>query len=279
VQETTSEQRRPLKAVIPAAGLGTRLRAITKGAPKELLCLGKKVMLQYVVEEAIASGIKEICVVIRRGKEAIREFLDGHSSHDFESEKAGARRSALAGCEITFVDQPHPRGLGDALLQTRDFVGPDSFVMMIPDQLLRAKVPATLQLLKQWRPGPFIWSSLLRLPKDEVPFFAGARGVEYRETESAEVEIFRLTGEEETRRAHLGLNYEVRGFGRTIYPPEIFEYLTADFANPITGEVDLLKTFERCIERLRIFGVWLDGEPFDLGTIPGYWRYLPRFTG
>jgi UTP-glucose-1-phosphate uridylyltransferase len=149
--------------------------------------------------------------------------------------------------------------------------------MMIPDQLLRSKIPATLQVLKRWRPGPFIWSSLLRLPKDEVPFFVGARGVEYQETATGEVEISRLRTEEETRRAHAGLDYEARGFGRTIYPPEIFDYLGPEFVNPATGEVDLLRTFERCTERLRVFGVWLAGEPFDFGTVPGYRRYLPRF--
>lgn len=254
--------------------------SITRGEPKELLCLGRQVMLQYVVDEAVASGIEEICVVIRQNKEAIREFFEGRLSDNGECEKALARYVAPARhCRITFVDQSHPLGLGDALLQARDFVGADSFVMMIPDQLMRAKVPATLQLLNRWRPGPFIWSSLLRLPKDEVPFFVGARGVEYRETGSGEVEIFRLTSEEETRRAHAGLVYEVRGFGRTIYPPEIFEYLGANFENPVTGEVDLLKTFERCTERLGIFGVWLEGEPFDFGTVPSYQRYLPRFTG
>lgn len=276
----TAEQKRPRKSVIPAAGFGTRMLSITRGKPKELLCLGRQVMLQYVVDEAVASGVEEICVVIRQNKEAIREFFDGHLSDNGECKKAVARCVTPARhCRITFVDQPHPLGLGDALLQARDFVGTDSFVMMIPDQLVRAKVPATLQLLNRWRPGPFIWSSLLRLPKDEVPFFVGARGVEYRETESGEVEIFRLTSEEETRRAHADVDYEVRGFGRTIYPPEIFEYLGADFADPVTGEVDLLKTFERCTEQLRIFGVWLEGEPFDFGTIPSYQRYLPRFTG
>jgi UTP-glucose-1-phosphate uridylyltransferase len=117
---------------------------------------------------------------------------------------------------------------------------------------------------------------MLRLPKDERPFFVGARGVDYEETETGEISISRLRTEEETRQAHAGLSYEVRGFGRTIFPPKIFDYLGPDYANPQTGEVDLLNTFEECRRELRIFGTWLEGEPFDLGTFQSYYRYLPK---
>jgi len=119
-------------------------------------------------------------------------------------------------------------------------------------------------------------SSLLRLPKAERPFFVGARGVEYDTRDSGDVAIRRLRTEDETRRVHEALAYEVREFGRTIYPPEIFAYLGPEFVNPRTGEVDLLKTFEKCTEELQVFGVWLAGEPFDLGTLQGYYRYLPK---
>jgi len=265
------------RAVIPAAGFGSRMLPITKGLPKELLPVGRKPMLQHVVEEAVASGVKEICIVIREGKEVIRDYFclkypAGRKGDDgmVELEKL------VANCALTFVVQSQPLGLGDALLQARDFVGKESFVMMIPDQLMSSAVPATAQLLQHWRPGPAIWSSLLHLPKEEQPFFVGARGVEYKEGASGEMVISRLRTEAETRRAHQGLDYEVRGFGRTIFPPEIFDYLGPEFANPQTGEVDLLGTFEEWTKELEVFGIWLEGEPFDLGTFQSYHRYLPR---
>ena len=150
--------------------------------------------------------------------------------------------------------------------------------MMIPDQLMFGSAPAASQLISHWRPGSAIWSSLLRLPKEERSFFAGARGVEYQEMNTGEVLISRLRNEEETLAAHKDLKYEVRGFGRTIFPPEIFEYLGPGFADPQSGEVDLLKTFEKCTEELKVFGIWLDGEPFDLGTFPSYYHFLPGFS-
>ena len=266
------------KAVIPAAGLGSRMLPITRSIPKEMLPVGRKPMVQHVVEEAAASGLKQICIVIREGKKVIREYFDFKTSPGKSREAVAELEALVADCELTFVFQEHQAGLGDALLQARDFVGTESFVMMIPDQLMFGSTPAASQLLNHWRPGAAIWSSLVRLPKQERSLFAGARGVEYQEIDNGEVAISRLRTEDETMAAHQDLNYEVRGFGRTIFPPEIFDYLGPSFADPRTGEVDLLKTFEKCTEELKVFGIWLDGEPFDLGTFRSYYHFLPRFS-
>lgn len=275
---TTSQDRHGVvKAVIPAAGLGTRMLPITRIIPKEMLPVGSKPMLHHVMDEAIASGLSQICVVIRQGKEVIEDYFSPQAAAARGDDKSVAELEALlAKCELNFVFQRPLRGLGDALLQARRFVGTDSFVMMIPDQLMIGPTPAASQLLRRWRPGPAIWSSLLRLPKEERPYFVGARGVEYQNTNSGEVKINRLLTEEEICRAHEGLDYEVRGFGRTIFPPEIFDYLGPEFANPRTGEVDLLRTLETCMKDLEVFGIWLEGEPVDLGTFQSYYRYLPK---
>lgn len=266
----------PEKAVIPAAGLGSRMLPITRSIPKEMLPVGRKPMLQHVIEEAVTSGLKQICIVIRDGKEIIRDYFTLRATAGRTNDEVAELEALLANCELTFIFQKCQLGLGDALRQAQSFAGADSFVMMIPDQLMFGAKPAAAQLLKRWRPGPFIWSSLLRLPKEELPFFAGARGVEYIETDEDEVAISRLRTEEETLSAHAGLSYEVRGFGRTIFPPEIFDYLGPEFVNPETGEVDLLRTFEKCTGELKIFGTWLEGQPFDLGSFQSYYRYLPK---
>lgn len=264
------------KAVIPAAGLGTRMLPITRSIPKEMLPAGRKPMIQHVLEEAVDSGLTQLCIVIREGKEIIRDYFTVNKTESNEDVRTSDLKRLLSRCELTFVFQERPLGLGDALLQARGFVGDEPFVMMIPDQLMFGPLPAALQLTKPFEPGPAIWSSLLKLPKEERPFFAGARGVEYEETADREISIRRLRTEDETLQAHAGLSYEVRGFGRTIFPPEIFDYLGPEYANPQTGEVDLLKTVEECRRELRIFGTWLEGEPFDLGTFQSYYRYLPK---
>jgi UTP--glucose-1-phosphate uridylyltransferase len=183
-------------------------------------------------------------------------------------------------CAFTFVYQKEPRGLGDALLQTRDFVGNHSFIMLIPDQLARAVPPASLQLLLSQTPAATVCSTMIRLPKAEARFFPGARGFEFEAAQdSSTFKMGRMLSEAEMGEAYRNVDYEIRGFGRTLYPPEIFDYLGHDFTNPGTGEVDLTKTFEKLTETIAHRGLLLAGEFFDLGTFESYYRYLPRIWG
>lgn len=271
-----------LKAVIPAAGLGSRMLPVTKEVPKELLPAGGKPAIQHVVEEAVASGIRQVCVVIREGKESVRDhFLRRRPEALKRGSAIEELEELVARCELTFVYQREQRGLGDALLQAREFVGRQPFMMMIPDQLARATPPAARQLARHRPPGDTaVWSSLVRVPKGERDLFPGARGFEHAVDAGGEVlTLGRLLEEEETRAAYARAEYELRGFGRTIYPPEVFEHLGRDYANPLTGEVDLARTFAALTRRVAHKGVVLDGDFFDLGTFAGYYRYAPQMWG
>ena len=270
-----------IKAVIPAAGLGSRMLPITKGVPKEMLPVGRKPMIQHVVEEAVASGLTQICIVIREGKETIRDYFTLRRDAVLKCDRHLDELEALvARCGLTFIYQREPRGLGDSLLAAREFVGDSAFVMLVPDQLMRAHVPAAQQLLEHWRGGATIWTSLVKLPKAEAPFFVGARAIEFAPGDgSNEYILGRILTEERAREVFANASDEVRGFGRTVYPPEIFKYLGADYTNPATGEIDLLITFAQATTALAHRGVLLQGEPLDLGTFEGYYRYLPRLSG
>jgi UTP--glucose-1-phosphate uridylyltransferase len=237
--------------------------------------VGGQPMILHVVKEAMTSGLDQICFVIRKGKEIIRACI---SSLQSEDRKENMAELSVAACEFTFVYQQRPAGLGDAVLQAADFVGDDPFVVLVPDQLMLSEVPASLQLIRHWKPEYQILSSFLRLPKEAVPYFAGARGVELGATAGGEEEflIDRLQTEEETLAAFRDAPFELRGFGRTVYLPEIFDYLGPDFVNRRTGEVDLWKSFQSCVGKLQHRGIILEGEPLDLGTLAGYYHYLPR---
>jgi UTP--glucose-1-phosphate uridylyltransferase len=275
----SKREKRIVKAVIPAAGYGTRMLPVTKSVPKEMLTVGRKPMIQHAVEEAAASGLTEVAVVIREGKEIIRDYFIKPYTHKRDEHVEELERLQES-CSLTFIYQQKPLGLGDALLQARDFVGSDYFVMLIPDQLMLAKVPAALQLINACEGAKGIGTSLVKLPKAETTFFAGARGFEFEQDESSgALTLGRIQTEDETRAAFSHLDYEIRGFGRTVYPPEIFDYLGTEFTNPRTGEVDLLKTFESCAQELGNRGVLLEGEACDLGTFEGYYRYVARFFG
>lgn len=142
-----------MKAVIPAAGLGTRFLPATKASPKEMLPVVDKPAIQYVVEECVASGIKEICIVTGRGKRAIEDHFDHAYELERLLEQAGDRKrleqiqaiSEMA--EIFYVRQRAPRGLGHAVAAARSFVGKEPFAVLLGDDIMESTAPCTKQLM------------------------------------------------------------------------------------------------------------------------------------
>lgn len=151
--------KRVRKAVIPAAGLGTRMLPLSRFLPKELLPFGNppRCLLLHVLEELEEAGVSEVALVIRKEKEAIRKYLE---------------RWPRRKLKLCFLYQAAPSGLVDALWKTVDFVEKEPFLLVFPDQLLQGKTGASLQLLrKATRAG--IWSSAVRVPTGELRFFPG----------------------------------------------------------------------------------------------------------
>jgi UTP--glucose-1-phosphate uridylyltransferase len=266
--------RKVTKAVIPAAGLGNRMWPLTKGAPKEMLPVAGRPMIHHVVQEAVDAGIEEICIVIRDGKESIPRYFEEREPDNGADEATWAAEKLRSRCEIMFVYQAEPRGLGDALLCARQFVDAECFAMLIPDQLFIGEVAPVAQLTNKKLPVNSVISSLIRIPDPAVAYFPGARRFVY-ESDTAQSDVVVITGiEPDELCCSTG---HVRGFGRTIYPPEVFGFLGRDFADPRTGEVNLLKTFQALLKEIPNYGVFLDGEAFDLGTIAGYQYFGPKW--
>jgi UTP-glucose-1-phosphate uridylyltransferase len=171
--------------------------------------------------------------------------------------------------------------MGHALYCARDFAADSPFLLLIPDQYLLGPVHASRRLLERYRfGGPTILSSLIRIPGPEAPYFPGARGVRVAAHDWSALLRGRpvpvrgllrgMAGAREQRHLRLA------GFGRTIYPSEVFPYLSARYRNPATGEVDLWETFQALPDSIAHRALLLPGLPLDLGTLDGYRRYLPR---
>jgi UTP--glucose-1-phosphate uridylyltransferase len=235
-------------AVIPAAGFGKRMGRLTTLIPKELLPLGRIPMIEHTITELQCSGIKRICVVIRKGKEVIEEYL---------------KKQRYKGIEINFVFQIKPLGSGDALRNAKDFVGGAPFVMALPDQILLSDKPATGQLLEQTEKAKGIWNSMVRIPKKELCFFEGARTFQYQ----------KAAGNMHILKGFSRNKSSIRGFGRTVFLPEALDYMTEEFMNRRSGEVDLFKTYRGLKKRFPLYGVLLEGKPCDVGTWGGYYFY------
>jgi UTP--glucose-1-phosphate uridylyltransferase len=266
--------RKVTKAVIPAAGLGSRMWPLTKGAPKEMLPVAGRPMIHHVVQEAADAGIEEVCIVIRDGKESIRRYFEEADPDSRTDEANWAAEKLRSRCEITFVYQAEPRGVGDALLCARQFVGAEWFAMLIPDQLFISEVAPMVQLTNKKLPVNSVISSLICIPDPAVAYFQGTGRFVY-ESDITQSDVVVITGIEPDE---LSSTDQVRGFGRTIYPPEVFRFLGMDFADPRTGEVNLLKTFQALLKEIPNYGVFLDGEALDLGTIAGYQYFGPKWS-
>jgi len=256
-----------VRAIIPAAGCGTRLRPLSWAVPKELLPAGEIPMIERAVREAAAAGIHEVCVVLRRGKEAVAEHL--------------AACGSLAECRLSYRWQQRPLGMGHALYCARDFAADGPFLLIVPDQFLLGRVSAGRQLLGCYDfDGPTILSSVVRLRAKEARFFPGARGI--RVAANDRTAFFRgkavpvrglvrtMASDTNQRDARLA------GLGRAIYPPEVFRYMSPRYRNRATGEVDLWETFQALPAGIAHRAMLLRGTPVDLGTLDGYRRYLPR---
>jgi hypothetical protein len=260
------------KAVIPAAGRGVRMRPLSLTVPKEMILVGRKPMIQMAVEEAAGAEIRDICIVIRRGKEVIRDYL-------LRTFPASSCSSTFP--KLTFVYQHFWDGLGGALRATRSFVGPDLFLMIIPDQFLRpAKVSASRQLISHYRfETPVVLSSIVKIPGKELNYFSGSRGFEFDVNRLLFRGPFPITSlQMDTAQAIKSGGFELRGFGRTIFPSAIFNYLRRRFINPENGEIDLYRTFLKFPDRIPHWGCLLRGGACDLGTLDGCHHYRAFFN-
>ena len=135
--------------------------------PKEMFPLGDLPIIEHTIRELISSEIKRICIIIRKDKEVIKEYLDG-------------RKKLYKKVEFHFVCQKVPLGLGDAIRRTKDFIEDGPFLVAIPDQLLLSEMPAAMQLLEARKKDEGIWNSLVKILEKENKFFKGARPFKYR---------------------------------------------------------------------------------------------------
>jgi len=238
-------------AVVPAAGYGSRMRPLTTFIPKEMFPLGTLPVIEHTIAELVSSGIKRICVVIMKGKEVIREYLR-------------SRRNLYEDIKLEFVYQKAPLGLGDALRTAKDFVQRTPFVMAIPDQILLSEQSATRQMLDACKSGYGIWNSMVTIPKEERKFFKGSRPFECKKSEGEFYLIEDISTNETS---------SMRGFGRTVFLPEALEYMTEEFINRETGEIDFFKTYQALKNQFPLYGILLKGKPCDVGTWKGYYFY------
>ncbi len=261
------------KAILPAAGLGTRFLPATKAQPKEMLPIVDKPLVQYAVDEVAASGLPMVVFVTGRGKQAIENHFD--VSAELERELAGRGKEdlreqvrAIAGLlRFAYVRQQVPRGLGHAILAAQDLVDEEPFCVLLSDDVIHSKVPCLKQMLEVFECYGRSVVAIQRVPRQTVSSYGVIRGqlVPDRRWGGRLFRVEDMVEKPDPKKAPSNLAV----IGRYILTPGIFGELAATRAGA-GGEIQLTDGLRRLLEREPIYGYVFEGTRYDAGDKLGF---------
>ena len=264
------------KAVFPAAGLGTRFLPATKAQPKEMLPLVDKPIIQYGVEEAVASGVDNIILVTGRGKNAIEDHFDVSVELETFLESRGKRdqlaeiRKISNLINFSYVRQGEPLGLGHAVLVTRNLVGEEPFAVILGDDVIDSNPPALRQMIDVFQEvdGPVL--AIERVPRDDVSSYGIIDAEEIRPG------VYRIRDMVE-KPARADAPSDLAIIGRYILTPDIFPALASTVSDR-TGEIQLTNGLRRLLKDRPIYGCRIDGVRHDTGNKLGFLKAVVYFA-
>ncbi len=256
------------KAIIPAAGLGTRFLPATKASPKEMLPLVDKPLIQYVVEEAVASGIEDIIVITGRGKRAIEDHFD--RSLELEENLKGSGKGQVLNqmrhisnlANFCYVRQPEAMGLGHAVLCAQHLIGDEPFAVILGDEIIDAAVPGLAQLIHIYKQRKGAVLGVQEVPPQEVSRYGI---VSARHVKSGLHRVDDLV--EKPAPADAPSNLAV--IGRYVLPPEIFPILRKTPPGK-NGEIQLTDALRQLVRHTPMFAHEVQGQRHDAGDKLGF---------
>lgn len=263
------------KAIIPAAGLGTRFLPATKAMPKEMLPIVDKPTIEYIVEEAIASGIEDIIIVTGKGKRAIEDHFDNNyelednlmSKGKFELLEKVRKSSKV---EIHYIRQKEPKGLGHAVWSARKFIGDEPFAVLLGDDIVQSEVPCLRQLINQYEEIGASVIGVQQVSDNETNRYGIIAPLE-REGRRYKVESFVEKPPLGTAPSNLAI------MGRYILTPEIFTFLEKQVAGA-GGEIQLTDAIEKLNQIQNVFAYDFEGKRFDVGEKIGFVKTTIEFA-
>ena len=258
-----------MKAVIPAAGLGTRILPATKAIPKELLCLVDRPMIQYVVEEAAAAGIRDVVIVTSPGKDALAEHFGPSPELERALEDRGKRelldavRAVSELANVSFVIQDEPLGLGHAVWCARDAVGTDPFAVLLPDELFGGPdLLRTLTTHHERFSAPVI--AVMQMPPDEISNYGVVDG------EVIEADLVRMRDFVEKPSPQDALS-DLGSVGRYVLTTDVLDALSQPTPGA-GGEIQLTDAIAAVARATGGYAHVHRGERHDVGRPLGYFK-------
>ncbi|WP_112182131.1 MULTISPECIES: UTP--glucose-1-phosphate uridylyltransferase GalU [Paraliobacillus] len=256
------------KAIIPAAGLGTRFLPATKAMPKEMLPIVDKPTIQYIVEEAVASGIEDIIIVSGKGKRAIEDHFDNspelernlEEKEKFDLLHKVRHSSNLA--DIHYIRQKEPKGLGHAVWCARKFIGDEPFAVLLGDDIVQSDVPCLKQLINEYEDTQSSVIGVQQVPEDQTHRY-GIVDPKEQNGRRYQVNNFVEKPAKGTAPSNLAI------MGRYIFTPEIFRFLDRQQVGA-GGEIQLTDAIQMLNEIQKVYAYDFEGRRHDVGEKLGF---------
>ena len=265
------------KAIIPAAGLGTRLLPNTKSIPKEMLPLVDKPVLQYIVEEAVAAGVEEILIITTRGKSPIEDYFDyapdleARLLSDGKEKEARTVREVADMADVYFLRQKETKGLGHAIWRAKSFVGDEPFGILLGDDIMLSETPVLKQLVNAAEANHCSAIAIREFPDEEICKYSS---VKLEEKLSDRVYRIGDMNEKPTMDERLS-NYAI--MGRYVLTPAIFDIL-ANTAPGRNNEIQLTDGMKQLCHVEPMCAVDFEGRRYDTGNLKGYLESIIDFA-
>lgn len=264
------------KAIIPAAGLGTRFLPATKAQPKEMLPIVDKPTIQYIIEEAVASGIEEILIITGRNKRAIEDHFDKSVELEQELQSHGKEDLLMMVNEISnlaniyYIRQKEPRGLGHAISCAKTFVGNEPFAVMLGDDVVDSETPCLKQLIDCYVEYKTSILGVQQVPKEEVSKYGIVKGMHIEDRVYKVKDLVEKPKVEEAPS-------NVAILGRYIITPQIFPIL--EHTRPGKGgEIQLTDALRTLVTNEAMYAYNFEGRRYDVGDKLGFLQATVEFA-
>lgn len=267
--------KRVLKAVIPAAGMGTRFLPITKAIPKEMLPIIDKPAIHYVVQEAIDAGIQEILIIINERKSAIRNYFSKdiylEEFLETKSEFLEKIKPISDSVKIFFLNQNKPNGLGSAIRYAKEFVNNEPFVVLLPDDIIEnEEINATRQCINAFDKYQSTIIGVQEVLKCDISKYGI---VKYFNQDKNLIEIESIIEKPSLENAPSN----IAAIGRYVLMPNIFSAIDNTLPDAVHGEIGLTSSMKIILEDAKIYGVLINGKRYDTGQKLGYLNCVMDF--
>ena len=265
------------KAIIPAAGLGTRLLPNTKSIPKEMLPLVDKPVIQYIVEEAVSAGIEEILIITNRGKSPIEDYFDYSPDleerliKDGKQDEADTVRAVADMADVFFLRQKETKGLGHAIWRAKTFVGDEPFAILLGDDIMLSEKPVLKQLVEAAEEHSCSAIAVREVPDELIVKYSSVKL-----EEKLSDRVFRIgdMNEKPTLEEKFS-NYAI--LGRYVLTPAIFDIL-AHTAPGRNNEIQLTDGMKELCRIEPMCAVDFEGRRYDTGNLKGYLEAIIDFA-